>query len=1061
VNLLAVGGAAPSAASPSHSPAAIAPAGAVLRASLAPEARVPDVPLGTCTPGEGASGEWQYLSDLNWVEAANGWQALADKVIPERDAAFSRNPIVLQGQAYGKGLGTYPVSEITYELGGRYGTFAALAGINDDAPPDARAVFLVYADGVLVHNTGTVSVQSPPAPIEVCVAGVQRVTLVTTAPGGAGPANGWPSVASSAPAVWAAARLFAPGTLDLSAASAVQEQLAGTRAAQRARVIGEMGVYQAAAQLSLAAARQAVGLPADAPPPAETRGVLDGAGNAVLLNNRLAVSVGVGGPSHAQLAVTDVLSGAPLVRGATSALGFAGGALDLTGATVPDGDEPATFERLSDPVLGSGTVLRLRVRSATAQDARAVLEVALYDGTPSLTYRIVLDGAWGQPLTAVQYLGAGDETLILGDNAGGVADATQLHLLHLGGDGLWRSSRVGLGKPAVLWGNGLPSASASGSGSAIFAILDEQRYPAWLVTRRDQGHAATVAGIAQPMSDPDSSPEPSDSGRFPVAGPRLLVEFARTADLRTALTHYRQVSTTLYPPAPVPPWVRYQWGSWWTYGSAVNETGLRRQIDTIAERLGDLGPWHIILDAGWQDVGPGGSGDLGRTMPDKFPNGLRGLIDYAHARGVRVLLFYSAVYAHDGSAKGEWLGLPGWVSGHAGWFQPLTPAGVRPARYLFDYGSEATHRYLADTLRRYVTEYDADGVKIDGLGDVEGQLIPFWERTTIRPHRWATTPVMDVYRTVSDSVRGEKPDAFIESGWADPATAAPFAHSFRYGDERDAFSSSYPFPGLAEHFTYAALQRGVLGQRPNAGAVYGGLERPLAHQWLGAALALGAHVSLGSDLRVLSPPDLARLRALLVNYRPFEGTTVTGGDEHGLAPVWSATTMAAGDLTFVGVLNREAVAQRVRIDLAEAAVPSPAGDHITFDALGGAVFHAAGALTVEVPANSFRLYVLRATPGVIWTDSSYKSEPVEAGLHLHVRGPDTFRSQLLIYVPSGAKPAVLLDGKPLEPLLATAPEDTEGFAYDAATGLLTIRFYNFGPSATDQFPSRTLEVRWQ
>ncbi|HEV2124345.1 MAG TPA: hypothetical protein VGW38_16445, partial [Chloroflexota bacterium] len=292
--------------------------------------------------------------------------------------------------------------------------------------------------------------------------------------------------------------------------------------------------------------------------------------------------------------------------------------------------------------------------------------------------------------------------------------------------------------------------------------------------------------------------------------------------MRLALSRYRNVSALLYPPAPLPEWVRYQWGSWWTYGSAVDERGLRRQIDTITEWFSDLGSWHIIADAGWQDVGPGGSGDLGREVPGKFPSGLRALVDYAHARDVRVLLFYSAVYAHDGSDKGEWLGLPGLISRHADWFLPLTPEGIRPARYLFNYDHPDARAYLTDVLTRYVTQHGADGVKIDGLGDVEGQLFPFFERTAIQPRRWALTPVMDIYRLVAETVRSAKPDAFIESGWVNPASAHPYAHTFRYGDEWDTFDRAYPFPGLAQHFTYAAVQHGLLGQRPNSGAVYGG-----------------------------------------------------------------------------------------------------------------------------------------------------------------------------------------------------------------------------------------------
>ena len=74
-----------------------------------------EAPLGPCPAG---SGSWASLSDLPWTEARTGWPAIADVVLPERRVAFSRTPLVVAGHAYADGLGTYPLTELSYDLDG-------------------------------------------------------------------------------------------------------------------------------------------------------------------------------------------------------------------------------------------------------------------------------------------------------------------------------------------------------------------------------------------------------------------------------------------------------------------------------------------------------------------------------------------------------------------------------------------------------------------------------------------------------------------------------------------------------------------------------------------------------------------------------------------------------------------------------------------------------------------------------------------------------------------------------------------------------------------------------
>ncbi len=1029
-------------------------------AGPAPEALAADASLGTCLPDPLPPGEWVFLSDLPWSRAQTGWQAIADVVDPERDASFSRNPLVAGGTSYAKGLGTYPLSEIDYALDGRYLQFHALLGLNDDSAPTTTAVFLIYADGALVFNSGAVGTGTP-APIDLCVAGVRTLRLVTALAGRQTPGvEQWtPDRAATFPD-WLDARLFRPQALDDSAiatAGAVRSVLDAWAGGHRGKLIGELGAYQ---QLA-AGERQAIGNAlVDAGEgggwPAESRALRDPAGRLVLANRRLALAFGFGGPQHGTLTAVDPSSGTPMLQQADSAIAFAGGTLDLAGATEPASPDAFRLERFEDPVLGPGARARATLRVRDSPGATIEVELALFDDRPAFTFQLTLAGApagAGTPLR-FDYFDAGDPALVVGEQAHYFADATYVRSGDLPDDGLWRMVRLGLGKPAAVWGAARTDLPGGPSG-LVFAVLDEQRLPAWLTLRRDPGRATAVAGITQPLLTPELSggaasvAAPGAGGR-PVAGPRLLVEATATDDLRAALADYRQVSSALYPPAPLPDWVRFQWGSWWVYGSGVDEEKLRRQIDFIAENLADLGPWHILIDAGWQDTGPAGSGDLGADSRARFPSGLRALVDYAHRRGLHVILFYSAAYAHDGTDQGEWLGLPGLIGSHPDWFIPLTAPGGRAARYLFDYTNPSTRDYLAGVLTRYLTDYHADGVKIDGLGDVEGQLIPLGERVRLLPSRWALTPVLDIYRFVAQTLWSVRPDAYIESGWIDPLPAQMFAHAFRDGDEWKVFDHGYPFPGLSQHFRAASIQRALLGQRANIGAVYGqiaGGDRPIAEQWLGAALATGSQVSLETDLTALDPDTLARLRAFLASLRPYAGTTRIGPEGYGLDPAWAATTV--GDLTFAALVNREPDPQRIEVALADLGLGAPApGPTLAFAPSTGTARLLGGSLVAEVPPETLQLFVLRQTPGVVWTTSACEVQPLPDGWRLQVRGPEGVEGRLLFYLPGGAPARVLLDGRPLALEPATtdagaAPAADTAF-YDATTGVVTLHYAHRG-----------------
>lgn len=119
-----------------------------------------------------------YLSDLNWVSAVNGWGPIE---LDESNGDWMTGDgqtITLNGVAYDKGLGVHANSEIVYDLGGGFSSFVADVGVDDETGPNGTVIFRVYADGVLLHDSGEVSGASPTQSINVSVAGAQELRLV-------------------------------------------------------------------------------------------------------------------------------------------------------------------------------------------------------------------------------------------------------------------------------------------------------------------------------------------------------------------------------------------------------------------------------------------------------------------------------------------------------------------------------------------------------------------------------------------------------------------------------------------------------------------------------------------------------------------------------------------------------------------------------------------------------------------------------------------------------------------------------------------------------------------
>ena len=121
-----------------------------------------------------------YLSDIAAIGGTNGWGPVERDTSVGGPGLGDGTPITLNGVRYAKGLGMNSYAALTYDLHGAYGTFSADVGIDDAMGNSGSVDFRVWADGVLLYDSGVMFNWSATQAINVNVAGRQQLTIEAT-----------------------------------------------------------------------------------------------------------------------------------------------------------------------------------------------------------------------------------------------------------------------------------------------------------------------------------------------------------------------------------------------------------------------------------------------------------------------------------------------------------------------------------------------------------------------------------------------------------------------------------------------------------------------------------------------------------------------------------------------------------------------------------------------------------------------------------------------------------------------------------------------------------------
>ena len=116
-----------------------------------------------------------FLSDLDPTAVAD--DALFTFNGYQRDASVLRRPITLGKNVYEKGLGTHSPCRLTYALDGRFDTFAATIGVDDETYGRGDCIFKVALDDKTIFEK-RMRGSDPPHALRLPIAGAKTLTLI-------------------------------------------------------------------------------------------------------------------------------------------------------------------------------------------------------------------------------------------------------------------------------------------------------------------------------------------------------------------------------------------------------------------------------------------------------------------------------------------------------------------------------------------------------------------------------------------------------------------------------------------------------------------------------------------------------------------------------------------------------------------------------------------------------------------------------------------------------------------------------------------------------------------
>jgi len=119
----------------------------------------------------------QYLGDIAWTQATNGWGPVERNLSNGEAAAGDGSAITLNSVTFAKGLGVHAASDVRYAISSCT-RFKASIGVDDEVGADGSVVFEVYAGAAKIYDSGVMTGTTATRAVDVDISGATELRLI-------------------------------------------------------------------------------------------------------------------------------------------------------------------------------------------------------------------------------------------------------------------------------------------------------------------------------------------------------------------------------------------------------------------------------------------------------------------------------------------------------------------------------------------------------------------------------------------------------------------------------------------------------------------------------------------------------------------------------------------------------------------------------------------------------------------------------------------------------------------------------------------------------------------